>query len=108
VTTSSPRGAAKPKGTVQIGIHIGGITYAARMSERGVTATSNACASFHSAPSALFHGTLDIVHAEHELVAGWMVSGVNMALEFALFYIYGVLRPGAWSGSTTSASPTRS
>ncbi|CAM0910776.1 unnamed protein product [Alopecurus aequalis] len=106
--------AAKPKGTVRIGLDIGagGGTFAARMRERGVTvvtATTNAAAPFgsfvalrglvpiHVGPAhrlPFFDGTLDVVHAARGLMAGWMVPGDDVALEFALFDIYRVLRPG--------------
>ncbi|KAM0860615.1 hypothetical protein ACQ4PT_046434 [Festuca glaucescens] len=106
--------AAKPKGTVRIGLDMGGGggTFAARMSERGVTvvtATTNAGAPFGSFVASrgflpihvgpvhrlpFFDGTLDVVHAAGELMAGWMVPGDSMALEFALFDVYRVLRPG--------------
>uniref|UniRef100_A0ACD5WZI4 Uncharacterized protein n=1 Tax=Avena sativa TaxID=4498 RepID=A0ACD5WZI4_AVESA len=106
--------AAKPKGTVRVGLDIGGGggTFAARMRERGVTvvtATTNAGAPFgsfvasrglvpiHVGPAhrlPFFDGTLDVVHAARELMAGWTVPGDDVALEFALFDVYRVLRPG--------------
>ncbi|KAF7096273.1 hypothetical protein CFC21_098244 [Triticum aestivum] len=106
--------AAKPKGTVRIGLDIGGGggTFAARMRERGVTvvtATTNAGAPFGSFVASrglvplhvgqarrlpFFDGTLDVVHAGRELTSDWMVPGDGVAMEFALFDVYRVLRPG--------------
>jgi SAM-dependent methyltransferase len=82
------------------------------MRERGVTvvtATTNAAAPFgsfvasrglvpiHIGPARrlpFFDGTLDVVHAAGELMAGWTAPGDDVALEFALFDVYRVLRPG--------------
>lgn len=100
--------AARPNGTVRIGLDIGGVsgTFAARMRERGVAVVTTAMNSggpsgsliasrglvpVHVGPAhrlPFFDGTLDIVHwTSPEHVAGVM-------LEFALFDIYRVLRPG--------------
>lgn len=100
--------AARPNGTVRIGLDIGGVsgTFAARMRERGVAVVTTAMNSGGPSGSLIasrglvpvhvglahrlpfFDGTLDIVHwTSPEHVAGVM-------LEFALFDIYRVLRPG--------------
>ncbi|CAD6266395.1 unnamed protein product [Miscanthus lutarioriparius] len=107
---------ARPNGTVQIGLDLcGGSpsgTFAARMLERArvtvLTVVVNSDTPFgsfvalrglvplhvtaaHRLP--LFDGTMDIVHAGHDLgVSGWMATDVM--LEFALFDMYRVLRPG--------------
>ncbi|XP_062196382.1 probable methyltransferase At1g29790 [Phragmites australis] len=105
--------AARPNGTVRIGLDIGGGgssgTFAARMLERGVTvvtASMNSGAPFNSFIASrglvpmhisighrlpFFDRTLDIVHATHELGSSSMP---DVMLEFALFDIYRVLRPG--------------
>ncbi|XP_047079560.1 probable methyltransferase At1g29790 [Lolium rigidum] len=102
--------AAKPNGTVRIGLDIGGGsgTFAARMQERGVTVVTTSMnfdgpfnsfiASRGLVPMHLsivhrlpfFDGTLDIVHSMHVL-SHWIP---DVILEFALFDIYRVLRPG--------------
>ncbi|KAL6856907.1 hypothetical protein ACP4OV_018289 [Aristida adscensionis] len=103
--------AARPKGTVRIGLDIavgGGGTFAARMMERGVTvvtATANAGAPFGSFIAArglvpvhlaaahrlpFFDGTLDLVHT----AGAGELAAAGVALEFALFDVYRVLRPG--------------
>ncbi|KAL6659551.1 hypothetical protein ACP70R_003591 [Stipagrostis hirtigluma subsp. patula] len=104
---------SRPPGTVRIGLDLGGGggssgTFAARMLERGVTvvtASVNPGAPFggfiasrglvpvhvtagHRLP--FFDGTLDVVRAADGLAG--RVPGV--ALEFALFDVYRVLRPG--------------
>ncbi|KAK1276583.1 hypothetical protein QJS04_geneDACA016787 [Acorus gramineus] len=97
-------------GTVRVGLDIGGGTgtFAARMKERGVTivtSTMNFDGPFgpfiasrgliamqlsvaHRLP--FFENTLDIVHSMHVL-SNWIP---DVVLEFALFDIYRVLRPG--------------
>ncbi|XP_025822175.1 uncharacterized protein LOC112897983 [Panicum hallii] len=102
--------AAAPRGTVRIGLDIGGGsgTFAARMRERGVTVvttTMNFDGPFNSfvasrglvpmhlsvaARLPFFDGTLDIVHSMHVL-SSWIPDAV---LELALFDVYRVLRPG--------------
>ncbi|KAM0883984.1 hypothetical protein ACQ4PT_031291 [Festuca glaucescens] len=102
--------AAKPNGTVRIGLDIGSGsgTFAARMQERGVTVVTTSMnfdgpfnsfiASRGLVPMHLsivhrlpfFDGTLDIVHSMHVL-SHWIPVAI---LEFALFDIYRVLRPG--------------
>ncbi|KAJ6801845.1 uncharacterized protein M6B38_196405 [Iris pallida] len=102
--------AMRPPGTVRIGLDIGGGsgTFAARMRERDVTvvtSTMNFDGPFNSFISSrgllamhvsvasrlpFFDGTLDIVHSMHVL-SNWVPDAV---LEFALFDIYRVLRPG--------------
>ncbi|XBI47807.1 hypothetical protein VPH35_111672 [Triticum aestivum] len=102
--------ATKPNGTVRIGLDIGGGsgTFAARMQERGVTVVTTSMnfdgpfnsfiASRGLVPMHLsiahrlpfFDGTLDIVHSMHVL-SHWIPDAM---LEFALFDIYRVLRPG--------------
>jgi SAM-dependent methyltransferase len=102
--------ATKPNGTVRIGLDIGGGsgTFAARMQEHGVTVvttTMNFNGPFNSfiasrglVPMHLsiahrlpfFDSTLDIVHSMHVL-SHWIPDTM---LEFALFDIYRVLRPG--------------
>ncbi|CAD6246423.1 unnamed protein product [Miscanthus lutarioriparius] len=104
--------AARPNGTVRIGLDLGGGsptgTFAARMLERArvtvLTAAVNSGAPFGSFVASrglvplhvtaahrlpLFDGTMDIVHAGRELGGG---GGVM--LEFALYDVYRVLRPG--------------
>lgn len=101
----------KPKGTIRIGLDIGGGsgTFAARMRERGdvtvVTSTMNFDGPFNSFIASrglvplhisvahrlpFFDNTLDIVHSMHVL-SNWIPDAV---LEFALYDIYRVLRPG--------------
>jgi SAM-dependent methyltransferase len=102
--------ATRPNGTVRIGLDIGGGsgTFAARMQERGVTVVTTSMnfdglfnsfiASRGLVPMHLsivhrlpfFDGTLDIVHSMHVL-SHWIP---DVILEFALFDIYRVLRPG--------------
>ncbi|WOK97395.1 hypothetical protein Cni_G06103 [Canna indica] len=102
--------AARPKGTVRIGLDIGGGsgTFAARMREREVTIVSTTMdfdGPFNSFMAArglvamhvsvahrlpFFDGTLDIVHSMHVL-SNWVPE---MMLEFALYDVYRVLRPG--------------
>ncbi|RWR90268.1 putative S-adenosyl-L-methionine-dependent methyltransferase [Cinnamomum micranthum f. kanehirae] len=102
--------ATKPPGTVRIGLDIGGGTgtFAARMRERNVTvvtSTMNLDGPFNSFVAArglvpvhvsvaqrlpFFEGTLDIVHSMHVL-SNWIP---DMVLEFALYDVYRVLRPG--------------
>ncbi|KAK1300724.1 hypothetical protein QJS10_CPB13g01042 [Acorus calamus] len=100
----------RPEGTVRIGLDLGGGTgtFAARMRERNVTvvtSTMNFDGPFNSFIASrglvpmhvsiaqrlpFFEGTLDIVHSMHVL-SNWIPDTV---LEFALFDIYRVLRPG--------------
>lgn len=101
----------RKKGTIRIGLDIGGGsgTFAARMRERGnvtiVTSTMNFDGPFNSFIASrglvpmhisiahrlpFFDNTLDIVHSMHVL-SNWVPDAV---LEFALFDIYRVLRPG--------------
>ncbi|KAG6483426.1 hypothetical protein ZIOFF_060073 [Zingiber officinale] len=102
--------AARPEGTVRLGLDIGGGsgTFAARMRERGVTVVSTTMdfdGPFNSFIAArglvalhltvahrlpFYDRTLDIVHSMHVL-SNWIPDAV---LEFALFDIYRVLRPG--------------
>nr|XP_009390784.1 PREDICTED: uncharacterized protein LOC103977090 [Musa acuminata subsp. malaccensis] len=102
--------ATKPKGTVRIGLDIGGGsgTFAARMRERGVTVVSTTMDfdgpfnSFIASRGLLpmhisvahrlpfFDNTLDIVHSMHVL-SNWIPEPM---LEFALYDVYRVLRPG--------------
>ncbi|KAM0940148.1 putative methyltransferase type 11, S-adenosyl-L-methionine-dependent methyltransferase [Dioscorea sansibarensis] len=97
-------------GTVRIGLDIGGGsgTFAARMRERNVTivtSTMNFDGPFNSFIASrglvpmhvsvanrlpFFDNTLDIVHSMHVL-SNWIP---DIMLEFALFDIYRVLRPG--------------
>lgn len=103
--------ASKPRGTVRIGLDIGGGTgtFAARMAERGVTVVtttldlgspfgsfvaSRGLIPLHLSAVAgrlpFFDGTLDIVHSMHVLS-----NRVPRAvLEAELYDIYRVLRPG--------------
>ncbi|KAJ1266930.1 hypothetical protein BS78_07G017600 [Paspalum vaginatum] len=103
-------GDVPPSGSVRIGLDIGGGsgTFAARMRERGVTVvttTMNFDGPFNSfvasrglvpmhlsvaARLPFFDGTLDLVHSMHVL-SSWIPDAM---LEFALFDIYRVLRPG--------------
>ncbi|KAM0946466.1 putative S-adenosyl-L-methionine-dependent methyltransferase [Dioscorea sansibarensis] len=100
----------KPKGTIRIGLDIGGGsgTFAARMRENEVTIVTttmnfdgpfnNFIASRGLVPLHIsvahrlpfFGNTLDIVHSMHVL-SNWIP---DVMLEFALFDIYRVLRPG--------------
>lgn len=102
--------AMRPPGTIRIGLDIGGGsgTFAARMRERNVTivtSTMNFDGPFNSFIASrglismhisiahrlpFFENTLDIVHSMHVL-SNWIP---DMVLEFALFDIYRVLRPG--------------
>ncbi|GAB4847422.1 hypothetical protein Ancab_026479 [Ancistrocladus abbreviatus] len=102
--------AMKPKGTIRIGLDIGGGTgsFAARMSERNVTivtSTVNLDGPFNSFIASrgliplhlsvsqrlpFFENTLDIVHSMHVL-SNWIPDAM---LEFTLYDIYRVLRPG--------------
>ncbi|KAG8086652.1 hypothetical protein GUJ93_ZPchr0010g9350 [Zizania palustris] len=104
--------AARPNGTVRIGLDINGVsgTFAARMRERGVTVVTTSLNSggpsgsfiasrglvpMHVSPAhrlPFFDGTLDIVHWAAELAGGRPVA--DATLELALFDIYRVLRPG--------------
>lgn len=101
---------ARPNGTVRVGLDLGGGspsgTFAARMLERagatvltaavdsgapfGSFVASRGLVALHVTPAhrlPLFDGAMDIVHAGHGLGAGDM-------LEFALYDVYRVLRPG--------------
>ena len=100
----------KPRGTVRIGLDIGGGsgTFAARMRERNVTivtSSMNFDGPFNSFIASrglipihvtvshrlpFFENTLDIVHSMHVL-SNWIPDRV---LEFILYDIYRVLRPG--------------
>lgn len=100
----------KKKGTIRIGLDIGGGsgTFAARMRERNVTiitSSMNFDGPFNSFIASrglipihisvahrlpFFDNTLDIVHSMHVL-SNWIP---DLVLEFALFDIYRVLRPG--------------
>ncbi|KAL3843616.1 hypothetical protein ACJIZ3_001019 [Penstemon smallii] len=100
----------KPQGTIRIGVDIGGGsgTFAARMKERNVTiitTSMNFDAPFNSFISSrgllsmhvsisqrlpFFENTLDIVHSMHVL-SNWIPDAM---LEFTLYDIYRVLRPG--------------
>jgi len=103
--------ASKPRGTIRIGLDIGGGTgtFAARMAERGVTVVtttldlgapfgafvaSRGLVPLHLGAVAgrlpFFDGTLDIVHSMHVL-GNWVPGAV---LEAELYDIYRVLRPG--------------
>ncbi|PKA66733.1 hypothetical protein AXF42_Ash003388 [Apostasia shenzhenica] len=100
----------RPPGTIRIGLDIGGGsgTFAARMRERNVTivtSSMNFDGPFNSFIASrgliplhisvanrlpFFDNTLDIVHSMHVL-SNWIPEVV---LEFALYDIYRVLRPG--------------
>ncbi|KAL5555355.1 hypothetical protein UlMin_037591 [Ulmus minor] len=100
----------KPKGTIRLGLDIGGGTgtFAARMRERNVTiitSTMNLDGPFNSFIASrglfpihisvsqrlpFFDNTLDIVHSMHVL-SNWIPDAM---LEFTLYDIYRVLRPG--------------
>jgi len=101
---------ASPPGSVRIGLDIGGGsgTFAVRMRKRGVTVvatTVNLNGPFSAMVAArgvvplyvsvaarlpFFDNTLDVVHSMHVL-SGWMPPA---AMQFALFDVYRVLRPG--------------
>ncbi|XP_066309085.1 probable methyltransferase At1g29790 [Miscanthus floridulus] len=107
---------ARPNGTVRIGLYLGGGspsgTLVERMLERArvtvLTVAINSGAPFSSFVASrglvllhvttahrlpLFDGTMDIVHVGNDLGGGgWVAPGVM--LEFALFDVYRVLRPG--------------
>ncbi|GAA0152085.1 methyltransferase [Lithospermum erythrorhizon] len=100
----------KPQGTIRIGLDIGGGsgTFAARMKEKNITIITTSMnfdapfnsfiasrglipmhmSVFHRLP--FFENTLDIVHSMHVL-SNWMPE---FMLEFTLYDIYRVLRPG--------------
>ncbi|KAH8509915.1 hypothetical protein H0E87_007724 [Populus deltoides] len=100
----------RPQGTIRIGFDIGGGsgTFAARMKERNVTIitssmnldgpfnsfiASRGLISIHVSVSQrlpFFENTLDIVHSMHVL-SNWIPDAM---LEFTLYDIYRVLRPG--------------
>jgi SAM-dependent methyltransferase len=100
----------KPRGTIHIGLDIGGrtATFAARMREWNVTiitSTMNLDGPFNSFIASrglisihvsvsqrlpFFENTLDIVHSMH-ILSNWIPNAV---LEFTLYDIYRVLRPG--------------
>lgn len=100
----------KPLGTIGIGLDIGGGTgtFAARMRERNVTTittslnldgpfnsfiASRGLIPMHISVSQrlpFFENTLDIVHSMHVL-SNWIPDSM---LEFTLYDIYRVLRPG--------------
>ena len=102
--------AAKPEGTIRIGLDLGGGsgTFAARMKERGVTIVTtsmNFDGPFNSFIASrglipmhisishrlpFFDNTLDIIHSMH-VISNWIP---DVMLEFTLFDIYRVLRPG--------------
>lgn len=102
--------ATKPRGTIRIGLDIGGGsgTFAARMKERNVTVVTtsmNFDGPFNSFIASrglipmhvsisqrfpFFENTLDIVHSMHVL-SNWIPDAM---LEFILYDIYRVLRPG--------------
>ncbi|CAO1946839.1 unnamed protein product [Urochloa humidicola] len=108
--------ASKPRGTVRVGLDIGGGTgtFAARMAERGVTVVTTmtfvdrgAGAPFGAFVASrglvplhltgggrlpFFDGTLDIVHSGRHALGGWIVPGE--VLDAMLYDIYRVLRPG--------------
>ncbi|XP_071937515.1 probable methyltransferase At1g29790 [Coffea arabica] len=100
----------KPHGTIRIGLDIGGGTgtFAARMKENNVTIVttsmnldgpfnsfiaSRGLISMHISVSqrlSFFENTLDIVHSMH-ILSNWIPDTM---LEFTLYDIYRVLRPG--------------
>lgn len=102
--------AKKAAGTIRIGLDIGGGTgtFAARMKERNVTiitSTLNLDGPFNNMVASrglipmhisisqrfpFFENTLDIVHSMH-VMGNWMPDTM---LEFVLYDIYRVLRPG--------------
>ncbi|KAL3538427.1 hypothetical protein ACH5RR_001793 [Cinchona calisaya] len=100
----------KPRGTIRIGLDIGGGTgtFAARMKERNVTIittsmnldgpfnsfiASRGLIAMHVSVShrlPFFENTLDIVHSMH-ILSNWIPETM---LEFTFYDIYRVLRPG--------------
>ncbi|KAK9286702.1 hypothetical protein L1049_015105 [Liquidambar formosana] len=100
----------KPHGTIRIGLDIGGGTgtFAARMRERNITiitSSMNLDGPFNSFIASrglipihvsvsqrlpFFENTMDIVHSMHVL-SNWIPDAM---LEFTLYDIYRVLRPG--------------
>ncbi|XP_075518315.1 putative methyltransferase At1g29790 [Primulina tabacum] len=100
----------KPRGTIRIGLDIGGGTgtFAARMKERNVTiitTSMNFDGPFNSFIASrglvpmhvtisqrfpFFDNTLDIIHSMHVL-SNWIPESM---LEFILYDIYRILRPG--------------
>uniref|UniRef100_J3MPT8 Methyltransferase type 11 domain-containing protein n=1 Tax=Oryza brachyantha TaxID=4533 RepID=J3MPT8_ORYBR len=127
--------AARPNGTVRIGLDIGGGCGpgAARMRERGVTVVtttsmnsggpsgsliaSRGLVPVHVSPAhrlPFFDGTLDIVHWTPEL-GSRPPPVTDVSLEFAVFDIYRVMRPGGllwldhfvFSGEQLSATTDR-
>ncbi|MBA0598394.1 hypothetical protein Gorai_008159, partial [Gossypium raimondii] len=100
----------KPAGSIRIGLDIGGGsgTFAARMRERNITiitSSMNLDGPFNSFIASrglipihvsisqrlpFFENTLDIVHSMH-ILSNWIPDAM---LEFALYDIYRVLRPG--------------
>ncbi|KAH6772619.1 hypothetical protein C2S52_004575 [Perilla frutescens var. hirtella] len=102
--------ATKPRGTIRIGLDIGGGSgsFGARMKERNVTiitTSMNFDGPFNSFIASrglipmhvsisqrfpFFENTLDIVHSMHVL-SNWIPDAM---LEFTLYDIYRVLRPG--------------
>ncbi|XP_047317687.1 probable methyltransferase At1g29790 [Impatiens glandulifera] len=102
--------AMRPKGTIRIGLDIGGGagTFAARMKERNVTIittsmnidgpfnsfiASRGLISLHLSVSErlpFFENTLDIVHSMH-IMSNWIPE---MMLEFIMYDVFRVLRPG--------------
>ncbi|WCJ32424.1 S-adenosyl-L-methionine-dependent methyltransferases superfamily protein [Euphorbia peplus] len=102
----------KTDGTIRIGLDIGGGTgtFAARMKERNVTiitSTMNLDGPFNSFIASrglipihvsvsqrlpFFENTLDIVHSMH-ILSNWIPDAM---LEFALYDVYRVLRPGGF------------
>ena len=100
----------KTRGTIRIGLDIGGgtATFAARMRERNVTiitSTMNLDGPFNSFIASrglisihagfsqrlpFFENTLDIIHSMH-ILSNWIPDAM---LEFTLYDIYRVLRPG--------------
>uniref|UniRef100_A0A0D9X3S8 Methyltransferase type 11 domain-containing protein n=1 Tax=Leersia perrieri TaxID=77586 RepID=A0A0D9X3S8_9ORYZ len=85
--------AARPNGTVRVGLDIGGGgAFAARMRDRGVTVVPVHVGPARRLP--FFDGTLDVVRwatAPETPIAG--VAG-EMEIELTLFDVYRVLRPG--------------
>ncbi|XP_047309278.1 probable methyltransferase At1g29790 [Impatiens glandulifera] len=102
--------ATKPKGTIRIGLDIGGGpgTFAARMKERNVTiitSSMNLDGPFNSFIASrgliplhlsvserlpFFDNTLDIVHSMH-IMSNWIP---DMMLEFTMYDVFRILRPG--------------
>ncbi|KAL4655175.1 hypothetical protein ACB092_01G432000 [Castanea dentata] len=90
----------KPHGTIRIGLDIGGgtATFAARMRERNVTIITSTLNLDGLIPIHVsvaqrlpfFENTLDIVHSMH-ILSNWIPETM---LEFTLYDIYRVLRPG--------------